>query len=491
MFIFWVTKLNKKIKKTQKYCRFWIIFFQYSNKEVPLLFKIRDKKGIVMKIIIAGAGEVGTHLARLLSQEDQDITLLDADAEKLNLPYVSEIMTMTGNPTSVADLKASGVNNSDMFIAVTPEETTNMLACMLATNLGAQKTIARVSNNEYILPKNMEFFSKVGVDSLICPEELAANEIVTALKTPWSRQWWELSGGKLILLGAKVRENAPLVNKMLTELSTEERFYHIVAIKRDETTIIPRGTDHIEADDILFFTTTPQFVNNIKTLAGKKNIEIKHITIMGGSRIAQKVAEKLSSNIRVKIIEKDREKSYQLAEKVSSNVLVINGDGRNTDLLIRENIRDCDAFISLTGNCEANILSCVTAKNLGVPKTVAEVENIDYIRMAEKLDIGTVINKKLIAASHIYQFLLDADVSTVKCMTFADAEVAELVARDGSKVTKKKVRELRLPDGLTLGGLIREGKAEIVNGDTQIVSGDHVVVFCLNSAMHRIEDYFN
>jgi trk system potassium uptake protein TrkA len=444
-----------------------------------------------MKILIAGAGEVGTHLAKLLSQENQDIILLDDDDEKLNIPYTSEIMTVTGNPTSLSDLKNAGVNKADMFIAVTPEETTNITACLLATNLGAKTTIARVSNNEYILPKNMEFFAKIGVDSLICPEELAAAEILNSLKTPWSRQWWELAGGKLILVGAKVRDNAPIVDKMLMEFSSEERFYHIVAIKRDEETIIPRGVDRIQSGDILFFTTTPQYVNHIKTLAGKDKIDIKLVTIMGGSRIAQKVAKLLPDNIHIKIIEKDRDKSYQLAEKVRSNVLIINGDGRNTELLIRENIKDCDAFIALTGNSEANILACVTAKNFGVPKTIAEVENIDYIRMAEKLDIGTVINKKLIAASHIYRFLLNADVSTVKCMTFANAEVAELIARQNSKITRKPVKELKLPSGITLGGKIRDDKAEIIDGDTQIKAGDHVVVFCLDTSMRKIEDYFN
>ncbi|MDR1372474.1 MAG: Trk system potassium transporter TrkA [Dysgonamonadaceae bacterium] len=444
-----------------------------------------------MKIIIAGAGEVGTHLAKLLSQENQDITLLDPDEDKLNIPYSQEIMTVSGSPVSISDLRNAGVNRADMFIALTPEETANITACLLATNLGAKTTIARVSNNEYILPENLEFFGKLGVDSLICPEELAASEILSALKTPWSRQWWELAGGKLILVGAKVRDNAPLVNRKLMELASEERFYHIVAVKRDDETIIPRGQDKIQSGDILYFTAAPQYVNRIKALAGKQNIDINRIAIMGGSRIAQKVAEKLPDNINIKLLEKDRDKSYRLAEKVKNNVLIINGDGRNTDLLIRENIKDCDAFIALTANSEANILACVTAKNLGVPKTVAEVENIDYIRMAEKLDIGTVINKKLIAAGHIYRFLLDADVSTVKCMTFANAEVAELVAGKGSKITRKPVKDLKLPVGITLGGMIRHNTAEIISGDTQIQAGDHVVVFCLDTSMHKIEDYFN
>ena len=444
-----------------------------------------------MKIIIVGAGEVGTHLAKLLSQEKQDIVLMDANEDNLNIPYHYEIMTTVGNPTSIADLRSAGVKKADMFIAVTPEESVNMTACMLATNLGAVKTIARVSNNEYILPKNMEFFAKLGVDSLICPEALAASEIVNAMKTPWSRQWWELAGGKLILVGAKVRDNAPIVNKFLSDLSKEKKIYHIVAIKRGDETIIPRGFDKILPDDILYFTTTPEHVKDIRILSGKNILEIDRVTIIGGTRIAMKVAELLPGHISVKIVEKNREKCYKLAEKVENNVMVINGDGRNTDFLIRENLKNCDAFIALTENSETNILACVTAKNLGIPKTVAEVENIDYIPMAEKLDISSVINKKLIAVSHIYRFMLNADVSNVKCMTFANAEVAELIARQNSKITRKPVKELNLPKDMTLGGKIRNGKAELINGDTVIEAGDQVVVFCLNSAMHRIEDYFN
>jgi len=444
-----------------------------------------------MKIIIAGAGEVGTHLALLLSQENLDIVLIDSDEEKLRFPYSTEIMTVVGNPNSIADLRQAGVKGADIFIAVTPEESVNMTACMLATNLGAEKTIARVSNDEYLLSDNMAFFKSLGVDSLICPETLAAEEIANALKTPWTRQWWELSGGKLILAGVKIRESAPIVGKHLYDLSREQKMYHIVAIKRGDETIIPRGPDQIIAGDILYYTTLPEYIDVIKKQSGKEDIHINKVFIMGGSRIGVKVSESLAHNIRIKILEKDKEKSYHLAEIVGSNVMVINADGSNTDLLLRENIANCDAFIALTDNSETNILACLAAKNLGVPKTVAEVENIDYIQMAEKLNIGTVINKKLIAASHIYQFLLDADVSTVKCLTFANADVAELVARQGSKITKKPVKNLNLPSDMTLGGTIRDGKAFMIDGETLIQPGDHVVVFCLSSAMRKIEDYFN
>ncbi|MDR0799817.1 MAG: Trk system potassium transporter TrkA [Dysgonamonadaceae bacterium] len=443
-----------------------------------------------MKIIIGGAGEVGLHLAKLLAAEDQDMILMDPDEEKLNFPSNTEIMTIVGNPTSIRDLKLAGINGADMFIGVTPEESTNMTACMLAHNLGAKKTIARISNEEYLLLKNTEFFTHLGVDSLICPEILAANEIVSALKTPWTRQWWEIAGG-LILLGIKIREKAPLVNKYLYDIGREHRIYHIVAIKRGNETIIPRGNDQILAEDILYITTTQEYINEVKKDTGKENIDINKITIMGAGRIALKVCEQLPHNIQIKLLEINKERSYRVAEKVDSNVLVINGDGRNTDVLIQENVKNSSAFIALTGNSEANILACVAAKSLGVPKTIAEVENIDYIQLAEKLNIGNVINKKLIASSHIYQFLLDADVSSIKCLAVANADAAELVARAGSKITKKQVKDLRLPHDFTLGGRIHSGKAEIVHGDTLIEPGDHVVVFCLNTAMRKIEDYFN
>lgn len=444
-----------------------------------------------MRIIIAGAGEVGTHLAKLLSEENQDIILIDPEEEKLNFPTSFEIMTKVGNPTSISDLKSIQVKDVDMFIAVTPEESINLTACLLAHTLGAHKTIARVSNTEYLLPINTDFFAQLGIDSVICPEILAADEILSSLRSPWSRQWWEIAGGQLILVGIKVRDNAPLVNKHLHELSSEKKLFHIVAIQRGQTTIIPCGSDQVLAEDLIYLTTTKEYLSEVKAITGKKDIEINKITIMGGSPIALQVCEKLPRQWQIKLIEINREKSYKIAEKVPDNVLVINGDGRNTDLLIQENIKNSNAFIALTGNSETNILACVAAKRFGVQKTIAEVENLDYIQMADNLNIGNIINKKLIASSHIYQFMLNADVSTVKCLTFASADVAELVAREGSKITRKPVKDLNLPNDLTLGGLIRMGKAQIINGDTHIQAGDHVLVFCLNTAMRKVEDLFN
>lgn len=443
-----------------------------------------------MRIIIAGAGAVGTHLAKLLSREDQDIVLMDSDEEKLEALSTYNLMTIEGSPTSIKDLKEAGVKNADLFIAVTPYESQNINACMLATNLGAAKTLARIDNYEYLQPENREFFKKLGVDELIYPEMLAAQEIVTALKKTWVRQWFELLGGALILLGVKLRENALIVNHRLSELSGSNEFYHIAAIKRKDSIIIPKGNDKILADDLVYFTTTKDHVADIRILAGKEEVDIKKIMIMGGSRIAVRTADYIPESMHVKIIEADRNKGMKLVEKMEGVDIVL-GDGRDPELLKDEGISDVDAFIALTDSSETNILACLSAKNFGVAKTIAEVENLSYVSMAENLNIGSVINKKLIAASRIYQLLLAADVSNVKCLTLSNSEVAELIAKPGSKITQAPVRDLNLPKDLTIGGLIRNGVGMMVNGNTQIMPYDHVLVFCLDTAIRKIEKLFN
>ncbi|MEG1586168.1 MAG: Trk system potassium transporter TrkA [Bacteroidales bacterium] len=443
-----------------------------------------------MRIIIAGAGAVGTHLAKLLSKEEQDIILMDTDEEKLEELSSYNLMTITGSPTSIKDLKEAGVKNADLFIAVTPYESQNINACMLAANLGAAKTLARIDNFEYLQDENKEFFKKLGVDELIYPEMLAAQEIVTALKKTWVRQWFELCGGALILIGVKIRDNALIVNHRLSELAGGNDFYHIAAIKRKDSIIIPKGTDKILSEDLVYFTTTKEHISDIRILAGKEEVDIRKIMIMGGSRIAIRTADYVPDSMHVKIIETDREKSMKLVERIEDADIIL-GDGRDPELLKEEGISEVDAFIALTDSSETNILACLSAKGFGVSKTIAEVENLTYISMAENLNIGSVINKKLITASRIYQLLLAADVSNMKCLTLANAEVAELIAKPGSRITQMPVRDLNLPKDLTIGGLIRNGVGMMVNGNTQIMPYDHVLVFCLDTAIRKIEKLFN
>ena len=446
-----------------------------------------------MKIIIAGAGNVGTHLAKLLSRERQDIILMDDDEEKLStLSNNFDLMTVTASPSSISGLKEVGVKEADLFIAVTPDESRNMTACMLAHNLGALKTVARIDNYEYLLPKNKEFFQKLGVDSLIYPEMLAAKEIVSSMRMSWVRQWWEFCGGALILIGAKMREKAEILDIPLHQLGSPNIPYHVVAIKRGTDTIIPRGDDTIKLNDIVYFTTTRKYIPYIRKIAGKEDYaDVRNVMIMGGSRIAVRTAQYVPDYMQVKIVDNDLNRCNRLTELLDDRTMIINGDGRDMDLLIEEGLKNTEAFVALTGNSETNILACLAAKRMGVNKTVAEVENIDFIGIAESLDIGTVINKKMISASHIYQMMLDADVSNVKCLTFANADVAEFTVKADSKITKHLIKDLGLPKGTTIGGMIRNGEGILVTGDTLVRAGDHVVVFCLSMMIKKIEKYFN
>lgn len=445
-----------------------------------------------MNIVIAGAGAVGTHLAKLLGQENHDITLMDDDRERLAIVRDnSEVGTFIGNCTSLNDLAEAGIAHADLYIGVTPEESKNITSCMLASNLGAKKTLARVDNHEYLLPKNKEFFEKLGIHSMIYPELTAAKEIAMALRTPWTRFMWELSSGKIILAGVKVRENAPIVNHYLKELTQESKQFHIVAIKRDTSTIIPKGNNQILPGDILYFTTLRKELDALPEIFGKESFETKRIICMGGSRITARAIQQLPQNIQVKIIEQSRERAEKLVESLPSNVTVFVEDGRNAEFLLREGIAEADAFLALTANSEANILSCIMAKQFGVKKTVAEVENMDFLSMAEQFNIGTVINKKLIAASKIYELLLKADASNIKSLTFADANVGEVIAKPNSKVTKKLVKNLDLPSDITFGALIRNGEPMLVEGDTLIEPYDQVVVFFLNRSLKHIESLFN
>lgn len=445
-----------------------------------------------MKILIAGAGEVGIHLAKLLGQENHDITLMDNDKERLDIVRdYPDLLTHIGNCTSINDLEKIGASTYDLFIGVTPEESKNITACILATNMGIQKNLARIDNYEYLEPKNIEFFQKMGVNSMIYPEMMAAREIVSAIKAPWTRVWWEFFNGSVILTAAKIRENAPIVNKFLYELAAESKIFHIVAIKRGNHTLIPTGKDKLLPDDILYFTALKENINLMPAILGKVSFETKNIMFMGGSRITMRTIQLLPPNINIKIIERNRERAEKLVEIAPPNVTVFLGDARDTEFLLSEGIDQMDIFVALTGSAEANILGCIMAKQYGVKKTIAEVENIDYIAMAEKFDIGTVINKKLLAASKIYELLLVADASNIKSLTFSNANVGEVIAKPNSKITKKLIKDLNISSDITFGALIRDGEPMLINGDSRVMPGDQVMVFFMNKSLKAIESYFN
>lgn len=444
-----------------------------------------------MRIVIAGAGEVGSHLAKLLSRENQDIVVVDDNAQKLSMLDANyNLMTCVGSPVSFRTLRNAGVDEADLFIAVTPYEDCNVTSCGIAHYLGAKRTVARIDNYEFMRAENRDFFTSIGVNDVIYPEYLAAQEIKTAMKRGWARNWFELNNGEIILIGVKVRDNAGIVGRQLKELTMSQHFFHVSAIKRRRDTIIPRGDDIICANDIIYFTTTADHIEDLRRLCNKVSYRVRRVMIMGGSRIAVRLANMAPGDWKIKIIEQDDDRCRRLPE-LCPNCEIIKGDGRDTDVLAEEGIGEMDAFIALTDSSETNILACLTAKEYGVNKTIAEVENIQLIYQAEGLNIGTIINKKLLASSKIFQILLDSDTESSKFLSLADAEVAELVVKENSKITRHPVKDLHLHRDVTLGGLVRDGHGMLVTGNTVFQPGDKVVVFCLSGYIHKVEKLFS
>ncbi|MCQ2202172.1 MAG: Trk system potassium transporter TrkA [Bacteroidales bacterium] len=444
-----------------------------------------------MRIFIAGAGAVGTHLARLFVQSDHEVILMDDDEEKLEAIDANlDLLTIRGTMTSLEDLRHADVSSSDLFIAVPPYPDMSILAAILAKKLGANTTVARVNNSEYLTPENIEYFHQLGIDELIYPEKLGAAEAIESLKMVGVRQLFESSDGKVLLAVVKVRDNAPIINIQFADLDPEKKKrYNIVAIYRDNETIIPHGNDQLMHGDIVYFITTHENLLLLMQDAGKGQYEVQNVMIVGGSRIGQLVAAQLQDKYNTKLIEIRREKSNRLANKLE-NTLIINGDGRNMQLLKDEGISKMQAFIAVTNSPEVNILACQLAKKMGVPKTVAEVENLDYIPLAEEIGIGTLINKKLIAASYIYRYTLNARVAYVKCLTNTNAEMIELVAQPGSKVTKAPIMKLGLPKDMNIGAIVRGDEVIIANGMTQIEQYDKVVLFVMQESIHKVEKLF-
>ena len=445
-----------------------------------------------MKIIIAGAGEVGTHLAKMLSKEKHDITVIDSDSKKLKLlENHTDVLGVADNAVSPSVLKDSGVDGADLFIAVTQNEETNITSSLLAKKIGAKQTIARIDNKEYLEKINKDIFQELGVDSLIYPQKLASEEIIELLKQTGISGKIDFYKDQLSLYVIKLEENAPILNKSLAEVSkmSANLNYRAVAIYRDNKTIIPKGEDVFKLNDLVYTISTKHGAKNLFEITGRKNVHIKNIMILGGSRIGKRLAKELQNNYAVKLIERDSDKCEKLADELD-NTLILNGDGSDTELLLEEGVKKMDAFIAVTENSETNILSCLLAKRFGVKKTIAEIENIDFIDLAEDIGIDTIVNKKLIAASNIFTYTLSAEVTSFKMLTGTDAEVLELIAHTNSKVVGKPLSEIKFPKNAIIGGIIRNNESIIAKGNTIINPYDKVVVFSLPEAIKDIEKFF-
>ncbi|MCL6275141.1 Trk system potassium transporter TrkA [Muricauda sp. 2012CJ35-5] len=448
-----------------------------------------------MKIIIAGAGEVGFHLAKLLSYEAQDITLIDTDKESLT--YADnhlDIRVLRGDATSIEVLKDAKVDSSELVIGVTASETTNLTLCMLAKQLGCKRTIARISNTEFMDNRELIKFDELGIDELISPEELAATEIQLLLNQSAFNDTYEFEDGLLTMIGVFLPKSAPFVGKMVKEAAKifPELHFMPIALQRMGTqfTLIPRGDTIFKEGDQVYFITTSEGVEELYKLTGMQKKEIKNVMILGGSKVGFKTARDLcTKKFNVKLIEKDKEKAFDIADDLP-HALVINGDGRNVELLDEESLDSMDAFIAVTGNSETNIMSCLVAKSKKIKKTIAMVENMDYFQLSQSIGVDTLINKKLLAANNIFRYIRRGEVLALTRLNNLNAEILEFEVKATSLVNGEIIRELNFPREASIGGVIRDGKGIIALGDFKILEGDRVVVCCLPKAIPRIEKLF-
>ena len=451
-----------------------------------------------MKIVIAGAGEVGSHLAKMLSNESNDITVIDMNQNRLDaLSSIADVVTVEGNPSTIHTLQEAGVSHADLFIAVNPSDSqdVNIVSAMLAKKLGSKKVTARINHEEYLTYENKSMFTEMGIDLMFYPEKIAAGEIADLLKRTASTDSMDFARGKLQMAVFKLEEESSLLGMTMQEFSAlaaeEGMKYRVVAISRNNQTIIPKFDTKFKYHDLVFIISKREGMDMLMRYIGKKNIEVNSLMILGGSPIGEMVAKQMAKELdSVKLIELNKEKCLDLSEKLPGNVIVVNGDGRNSDMLIEESIKDFDAFVAVTNSSETNILACVAAKSLGVARTIAEVENIEYIRLAESMGVDAVINKKLITAGRIFKFTLSNKVRFIKYMSGTDAEILEFIVAPDTKITKVPLKDMGFPHNAIIGGIIRGNDSFIAVGDTQIQAYDRVAVFALPEAVKEVDKFF-
>ena len=445
-----------------------------------------------MKIVIAGAGAIGFHLAELLSKENQDITLIDTDEEVLQ--YASshlDVMTIKGDASSIHILKEADVRNAQLFISVTTSERTNLLTCILAKQKGAQKTIARVNNPEYLDDDQKEIFGKLGVDVLISPQLLAAQEILRLLQQASFTDVFEFENGKIVVVGFTVDSGSPLVRRNVAEIDEgiSSFPYRGVAISRNHKTIIPRGRTILFKGDHLYLATQSKCLDQAMQFVGKQMQPIKRVMILGGTILALRAAQILEKEYSVTLVLQDKEEGKKYLE-ILQNTLITISEPSNVDALREEGLEDMDAFIALTPNDETNIITSMVAEEIGVYKTIALVDNSVYTQVSQRIGIDTIINKKLIAANNIFRFVRKGKVEAIASLHGVDAEVIEFEVHKKNRLLKRPLCELHIPDTAIVAGVIRNEESYIPGGDFRLELGDKVIVFALPSAIKKVEELF-
>lgn len=445
-----------------------------------------------MYIIILGAGEVGYNLAKLLSYERHDIVIIEPDPGRAKRARDNlDIQVIEGTGSSPAGLEQAGIEKADMVVAVSNNDEVNLLACFIADKFAVPTKIARVKNREFTRDACVINAKILGIDLIIHPESEVAQAVVNLLKLTAATDILEFADGKILLLGIQLDKKSAVLGKSLAEVaeSLENLTFRTVAILRRDRTIIPRGADIFMNNDRIYVMTQRENLPDVLKIAGKENVKMENVMILGGGQTGTEIAAQLEDTINVKIIESNTDKTHVIADRLQKT-LVIRGDGRDINLLALEGIIDMDAFIAVTGDDETNIISCLVAKHLEVPRIISLINKTDYAPIIPTIGIDAYVSKQLVTVDQILKFIRRGSIVSVASIPGLAAEVIEYFTNDNAKITRKPVREIHFPKGALLGAVVRGDKFFIPVGESRLAAGDKVVVFAMPTAIKEVEKLF-
>lgn len=456
-----------------------------------------------MRTIIIGAGDVGYDVARLLSLQRHDVTVIDTDPDRVEeIRNSLDVMALVGSGTSVATLNEARIKDADLLIAVTDVDEVNVIASMLGERAGKENdgtvTIARVRTDEFTGDRAVLTMEDFGIDHIIHPEESTAREVIALLRRTAATDLISFLDGRVQLVGIRLGRQTPVAGVTLQELSQrgDSLQFRVMGIARGARTLVPDGQATLQANDQVFILAPTDSVTDVAGLLGKKAGRLRHIMILGGTRVGARVAEGLSKRnggegwMDVKLVESDRARAEELADELQ-NVLVIHGDPTDIDLLAREGLADIDALVALADDEEANLVSCLMAKHLGVRKTVALLSKSAYIPISQSIGLDAAVSQKLAVSREVLRFLRGGHVRSVATVYGLDAEILELEADPGSPITEKTLLEQKLPEGVLIGAVTaNDGNVEVATGATRVAPGQRAVVFATPDRVAELEDFF-
>ena len=445
-----------------------------------------------MKILVVGAGDIGFQLSRRLTADHHDVSVIELDSRTARRAGEQlDVQMIEGDATSWRILQQADIRNVDVVAAMTTRDEVNLLACRMAKKAGSDFTIARIRNPELLADDFILSRDELGVDEVIHPERETADAVVRLIRQARATDLIDFADGRIRLLGVRLEEDSPLLRIPLEELGNRPDHppVRIAAIKRKQQTVIPSGKDVLVAGDQIYVVADPVYCDQFIELAGHKHKDITNIMVLGGGLIGQFIARQLADDVNVKIVESNVERAWGIADALP-DTLVIQGDGTDYDLLATEGIMDMDAFVAVTGDDENNIIATLLARHLRVPRTVALVNKANYLPILPTIGLDSVVSKQLLTVNAVLRFIQHRQVASIATIPGLDAHVIEFIAGNGSRVTRKPLKDLHFPDNAFIAAVSHGDELEIPTGATVMKAGDKAVVFALPRSLDAVEKMF-